>query len=270
MTFTFATWNVNYRKFKDSHLAFLREVQPDILALQEVNPHFFRELSSSGLFSNHHYSLDYNLIKQGIDSSHSRKRACAILSSADIRLRKPLLILDLPFPEKCMIVDAELDKTVIRVCSFHTPPGVSVKELKPLSHMILAEWLKTRDFPVVLGIDANAPEVDHPDITKNEWYWNDEPKLLGEERIHDLRDAFRDYLMSNPDIYETIVQNRPEGPLAVSHITGKGRRGTERRYDFIFVTPDIRVKKVEYIFEEACAAGSDHAYVCAELEVDIC
>ena len=262
MKFTFASWNVNYQKFKDSHFTFLREIKPDILALQEVHPDFFTKLSSLNLFAHRHYTLGY--IQHDVKPSHP----CAILSSADIRLRNPSLMPDLPFPEKCMIVDAELDATVIKVCSFHTPPGASVKELKPQSLVILAEWLKTRDHPIVLGIDANAPKVDHPDIARNKWWWPDEAKLLGEQRIHDLRDAFRDYLMSNPDIYEAIVQDRPEGPLAVSHITGKGRKGTRRRYDFIFVTPDIRVKKVEYIFEEACAAGSDHALVYAELEVD--
>jgi len=268
MKFTFATWNVNYRKFKESHLAFLREIRPDILALQEVSPHFFRELSSSNLLSNYHYSMDYNYIQRGADSSRPRKRGCAVLSSSDILLRKPLLILDLPYPEKCLILDAELDETVIKICSFHTPPGVTVKELKPLSHMVLAEWLKTRDHQVILGIDANAPDVDHPNLAENVWYWEDEPKLLGKDRIHDLRDAYRDYLMSNPDLFETIVEDRPEGPLAVSHVTGKGSKGTGRRYDFIFITPDIRVQKVEYIFKKACDAGSDHALVYAELEID--
>ena len=176
---------------------------------------------------------------------------------------------DLPFPEKCMIVDAELDETLIKVCSFHTPPGASLKELKPQSLMVLAEWLKVGDRPIVLGIDANAPKVDHPDIKKNEWWQSDEPKLLGGKRIHDLRDAFRDYLMGNPDMRETIVQDRPEGPLPVSHITGKGRKLTKRRYDFIFITPDIKLKSVEYLFEEACEAGSDHALFYAKLEVDI-
>ena len=262
MIFTFATWNVNYLKFRDSHLEFLMEIKPDILALQEVHEDLFNRLSSSSLFSHSHYTVDY--LGQDAEPSHP----CAILSSADIRLRNPLLMPDLPFPEKCMIVDAELDTTVIKVSSFHTPPGVAVKELKPQSLVILAEWLKSRDFPVVLGIDANAPKVDHPDIARNKWWWPDEAKLLGEQKIHDLRDAFRDYLMNNPDLLETIRKSRPKGPLAVSHLRGKGSNQKASRYDFIFVTPDIRVKKVEYLFEEACAAGSDHALVCAQLEID--
>jgi exonuclease III len=263
MMFTFATWNINYQKFKDSHCRFLEKWKPDILALQEVHPDFFAKLSSSTLFSNSHYTLGY--IQHDVKPSHP----CAILSSADIRLRNPLLMPDLPFPEKCMIVDAELDGTVIKVCSFHTPPGATVKELKPQSLVILAEWLKSRDFPVVLGIDANAPKVDHPDIARNKWWWPDEAKLLGEQKIHDLRDAFRDYLINNPDLFETIKKSRPKGPLTVSHLRGKGSNQKASRYDFIFVTPDIRVKKVEYLFEEACAAGSDHALVYAKLEVDI-
>jgi hypothetical protein len=168
-----------------------------------------------------------------------------------------------------MIVDAKLDTAVIKVCSFHTPPGVNVKELKPQSLVILAEWLKSRDGPAILGIDANAPDVDHPKLKDTVWYWDDESKLLGEQKIHDLRDAFRDYLENNQDLKATIEQNWPEGPLAVSHLTGKGRGQTERRYDFIFVTPEIKVKCVEYLFEEACAAGSDHALVYAKLKVDI-
>jgi endonuclease/exonuclease/phosphatase family metal-dependent hydrolase len=74
--------------------------------------------------------------------------------------------------------------------------------------------------------------------------------------------------LSNPDLSETIAQSRPKGPLGVSHITGKGHNPKERRYDFIFVTPDIRVRSVEYLFEEACKAGSDHALVRARLELD--
>ena len=263
MKFTFASWNVNYQKFKDSHFTLLGQIKPDILALQEVHRDFFTKLSSLDLFSNSHYTLGY--IQHNVKPSHP----CAILSSADIRLRNPSLMPDLPFPEKCMVVDAELDESVIKVCSFHTPPGVAVKELKPQSLMILAEWLKSRHFPVVLGIDANAPKVDHPDIARNKWWWPDEAKLLGEQKIHDLRYAFRDYLMNNPDLLETIVRNRPKGPLAVSHLRGKGSNQKASRYDFIFVTPDIKVKKVEYMFEEACAAGSDHALVYAELELDI-
>jgi endonuclease/exonuclease/phosphatase family metal-dependent hydrolase len=263
MEFTFATWNVNYLKFRDSHLEFLREIEPDILALQEVHEDLFSNLSLSTLFSDSHYTVHY--LQDDSELSHP----CAILSSADIRLKNPSLIPDLPFPEKCMIVDAVLDTTTIKVCSFHTPPGSRVKELKPLSLVMLAEWLTTRDHPVILGIDANAPDVDHPNLAENVWYWDDEPKLLGEEKIHDLSDAFRDHLTSNPDLFETVKQSRPEGPLAVSHITGKGQKQTKRRYDFIFVTPDIRVKKVEYIYEKACAAGSDHALVKAKLEIDI-
>jgi exonuclease III len=263
MEFTFATWNVNHLKFRDSHLEFLRGIKPDILALQEVHEDLFINLSSSNLFSDSHYTVHY------LQDDSKLSHPCAILSSADIRLRNPSLISDLPFPEKCMIVDAELDTTMIKVCSFHTPPGSRVKKLKPRSLVMLAEWLMNRDRPVILGIDANAPDVDHPNLAENVWYWDDEPKLLGEQKIHDLRDAFRDYLDNNPDLEATIEQNGPEGPLAVSHITGKGRSQTERRYDFIFITPEIKVMCVEYLFEEACAAGSDHALVYAKLEIDI-
>ena len=83
MVFTFATWNVNYLKFRDSHLEFLGEITPDILALQEVHEDLFGELRSSNLFSDSHYTVDY--IQHDVKPSHP----CAILSSADIQLKIP-------------------------------------------------------------------------------------------------------------------------------------------------------------------------------------
>jgi hypothetical protein len=41
------------------------------------------------------------------------------------------------------------------------------------------------------------------------------------------------------------------------------------RYDHIYANwPDFRVRDIRYLYEEACAAGSDHALVVADLEAD--
>lgn len=69
--------------------------------------------------------------------------------------------------------------------------------------------------PLVFGIDANTPKTDHPDISRNEWWWEDEPLLLGPKPLHDLQDAYRLFLEANPAELARVVAARPTGPLAV-------------------------------------------------------
>jgi endonuclease/exonuclease/phosphatase family metal-dependent hydrolase len=77
--------------------------------------------------------------------------------------------------------------------------------------------------------------------------------------------ALRSYLQDRPDEFARIAASRPSGPLAISHIRGNKRKRTECRYDFIYHSPGIRVEGISYLYEEALAAGSDHAVVTAEL-----
>jgi len=262
--FAFATWNVNNRRFRESHLVLLRQLRPDVLVLQEVSEHFFHGLRAAALFDGGYYSMDYLPGKSELP--RSRRLGCAIFASERIEIANPSLVPGLPLPERSLVVEAKIDLFEMRVCSLHTPPGVSWGELKPRSHLVLANWLKRRSTSVILGIDANAPKVDHPEYGRNEWWWPDEAKLLGEERIHDLRDAFREYIGGHADLLGSIRAQRPCGPLAVSYIRGNRRKRTESRYDFIFVSPEFKVSRVEYLYHEAVEAGSDHALVFAELE----
>jgi endonuclease/exonuclease/phosphatase family metal-dependent hydrolase len=77
----------------------------------------------------------------------------------------------------------------------------------------------------------------------------------------------RVWLDEHPEDLEAIRQLRPAGPLVVSHRTGRrtGREGTPRRFDSIWVSSDYAVLDVQYLYDEALAAGSDHAIVVADL-----
>jgi hypothetical protein len=115
-------------------------------------------------------------------------------------------------------------------------------------------------------MDANTPDRDHPDSSKIGWHWSDEPKLLGPNAEHTLRDVLRTYLAAHPEELEEILRVRPEGPLAISHDTGKRNgKSNPRRYDCICATPDLQVEGVEYLYEEGLQAGSDHALVIATM-----
>jgi hypothetical protein len=120
---------------------------------------------------------------------------------------------------------------------------------------------------VVFGIDANCPKTDHPEIRRNEWWWEDEALLLGATPLHQLRDVFRVYLAANPNELTAALAARPNGPLAVSHVRGNRRKMTECRYDFIYATADVAVDKVVYEFDESIRSVSDHALVIADLVV---
>jgi len=263
--FTFATWNVNNRRFRESHLVLLKQLRLDVLALQEVSEHFFHGLRAAALFDGGYYSMNYLHDKSGLP--RSRRLGCAIFASGRIEVTNPSLVPRLPLPERSLVVEAKINLFEMKICSLHTPPGVSWGELKPRSHLMLAEWLERRDAPVILGIDANAPKVDHPEYGRNEWWWPDEAKLLGEDRIHDLRDAFREYIGCHADLLRSIRAQRPRGPLAVSYIRGNRHKLTESRYDFIFASPEFKVGEVKYLYHEAVEAGSDHALVFAEMEI---
>ena len=95
-------------------------------------------------------------------------------------------------------------------------------------------------------------------------------RLLGPDPRHRLRDTLRTYLDAHPDEYGRRRDERPHGPLAVSYRT-RGKNGVPglQRYDHIYASwPDFRVKDVRYLYEEARAAGSDHALIVADLEAD--
>ena len=265
MKIKFTTWNVNNRLLQTSHLELLRKVNSDVLALQEVNPKFYNALLNTHFFGCSTFSLA--LRPPNKTEGKARQLGCALFAKAPFKLSSPFLIEDMPFPERALVAHLDSPDCSINVCSFHTPPGASWKELKPKSHKLLAEWLFSRTSRFILGIDANAPKTDHPDITKNEWWWKDEPLLLGDNPLHGLKDALRVYLGSHPDILQSIKTRCPNGPLARSYVRGNRWKYTDCRYDFIYITPDIKVKSIEYLYEESVKAGSDHALVVGELEV---
>jgi hypothetical protein len=155
----------------------------------------------------------------------------------------------------------------MRICSFHTPPGANWGEIKPQTLRAIAEWLAKQRGHIIFGIDANTPKTDHPVFDQNEWWWEDEPTLLGGSPLHKLRDCLRLYLAERPHLLEEIVSRRPAGPLAISHIRGNRRKMIECRYDFIYISPGLDVLAVNYLYEESVKAGSDHALVTALLKI---
>jgi len=263
MRFTFGSWNVNGRRLTADHADLISRVECDVLALQEVGVDFHAELTALPLFQ---WSVSSLTLRPPASSEgRARRLGCSVFGRSPFRLVASGVLAQLAFPERALVVVSDSDAGAITLCSFHTPPGANWGEIKPQTLTAIAKWLAERNGRVVFGIDANAPKTDRPNPVDNEWWWDEEPVLLGPSPAHRLRDAFRVFLEDRPDVMSAICTERPLGPLATSHFRGRGQERTACRYDFIYLTHHFAVEHVAYLMDEAVKAGSDHALVAARL-----
>ena len=181
--------------------------------------------------------------------------ASAPFALADVRQ------LPLPVPERSLAAELLLHgRRICTVASVHIPFGVTWKDGKDETFRALAAWLGQVAEPSVLGIDANSPAIDHPDLARTEWWRPAEALLHSPDAPHRLQNSFRCFLADHPAELDRITKERPDGPLAITHLTGMKRRDNPRRYDFIYVSPQVTVHEVRHHHEEAVAAGSDLSY----------
>jgi endonuclease/exonuclease/phosphatase family metal-dependent hydrolase len=263
MTFRFGSWNVNRRRLTADHVDLLSRAGCDVVALQEVSAEFHAALASQPLF---HWSVSsFSLRAPGPTEGRARRMGCSIFGRSPFRLVAAGVLAHLAFPERTVVIVAETDTSPFTFASFHTPPGANWGEIKPATLKAIAEWLAERQGRVVMGIDANAPKVDHPNPDESEWWWDDEALLLGPSPRHPLREVLRVFLEDRPDIMASLRAERPRGPLATSHFRGRGVKRTACRYDFIYASSHFAVDEVTYLMDEAVKAGSDHALVIAQL-----
>ena len=109
----------------------------------------------------------------------------------------------------------------------------------------------------MVGIDRNSPKWERHHLADDEWWNPREPLLYGADRVHDLRDVYRDVLARDPQAAARVQAAAPDGPLAVTHVRG----GVPCRYDAIYASPEFDVIEVTHLWDEARQAGSDRALV---------
>lgn len=264
MKLTFATWNISVLNRLRDQAALLRHIYWDVLALQEINQAAFEHLVAKVEPTAAVFSLR---LPPRIRTEAKRRRCgCAILTRKPFTIRSSGLLKAAPLPERALFADLDAGNRRLQVWSVHVPPGVNWGQRKPETFVAVAKALAALDGPALVGIDANAPKTDHPDIRQNEWWWDEEPDLLGPKPLHPLRDVLRDHLGRHPERLRLVRQLRPSGPLEVSHLRGSVRK-VPCRYDFILASPHFTVADVKHLYQDAVAAGSDHALVTAELSI---
>ena len=274
----------------DERLRNLADVfgNPDVVLLQELPPGFAHVLEVEGVpgFAGCERStahLDASLgarrlgtavlLSERVTPGHGvpaagqipeqlflQRGAAAGLSEFEIRERMGWL-------PRNVYVDIDVDGVTVRVCSFHARPATGGRSGRPpagyarqLFHRVCASWVAEQPGPVLFGVDANSPRVDHPDPQRWEPALAGDATLIGPAPEHHFRDALYRWLDDCPEEFALVQAERPDGPLAISYrLPG----GEARRYDHLFVTDDIGVDGISYRAPQA--DGSDHGAVIADL-----
>jgi hypothetical protein len=204
-----------------------------------------------------------NLREKGKYEGKNRDLGILIGFSKNFTLNKHNLLKDVPFPERTIYANLSYGNFDFGILGFHSLTGCSYSKAKSAQFASIASYIhenkKDIDF---LCFDANEPEIDHYDISKTQFYSQQGDKglsanlVMGEKKVHELNDAYREFLKSKKD--KGITE---EIPLTTSYIIG-GK--TNKRYDYIFSSKKWNVTNLEYKLEEGLSAGSDHAIALGE------
>lgn len=248
-----------------------RSEELDVLMLQEVNPRALSVLQDRGGFDWVRTAYDAGAPQP---AGRGGPRLAAIAGRGPEPQRVNLLE-GVALSAKAVTAVIPTCLGSISVASYHAPPGVTHGIGKVRQAHALRAWIDRTSGPVIVGADANTPEVDHPDRSRVRTHWHTGDPRIGSSETgddvvfgglpaHRLRDALRLWLGENPEELSVIRQQRPQGPLAVSHRVGRGR--VARRYDALWVSEELRVRAIRYEYDAGLHAGSDHALVIAALE----
>lgn len=249
-------WNICNRSNSTRIAAFLDSIKTSgvtIFCLQEVLENSFKTLAELLRPSWCAYSLQ--LREPGYNEGRNRHLGVAVFAFG-VNSGGARLIERTVFPERSLDCQVDCDGRSIRIGTFHSLTGVDYKKAKSSNFASIADYLMgdgaDLDF---LCFDANEPKVDSIDTGKMEFFDNGDKgrnaaRILGENKVHGLEDALIVHLRNIDQIVDS-------NPVAVSHLT----RGIKRRYDFIMCSKHWSVLNVEYQFEAAIDATSDHAAI---------
>jgi endonuclease/exonuclease/phosphatase family metal-dependent hydrolase len=261
------SWNVNGRVGASCRrqAAAVMSRQPDIIALQEVtltsHEQWRHELLASAysvLSTVDLVQLPYPPVKPPIQRKYFNLIAARSLIAAlpGLRYADPDQA-RVAFPEKYVAARITVDGAPVDVHNAHLPPGSSRGTIKLHAfHAIRRRIDQPTACPRILCGDFNTPQAEdagglttwasaHPSLREQ---WDTAERLVLEHPT--MRDVYRE-------------QHQRGDPFAASHFT----RGTPRRYDHVYASPELRALSCRYLTDCLDRRLSDHAPVEAELVV---
>jgi hypothetical protein len=243
-------------------LELLADLHPDILLLQDMGPSAVCTVADSHLWD--HIADTWSLPDP--PEAIVRRGGCLIAATNEWVLAPALALTDGLSPSRSLAVTATHGGAALTLLSCYAPTNTGPgRKQRPAYFAALAAWLAAVPAPIVLGMDANGPRVDHPDIEQNRWWTGEEALVLGAGTPSEdvLRLWYADHLAE----LKRRLRYYPNGPLADSYHRGRRGKYLRCRYDSIRVSPDVSVMDIRYLYEDAVRAGSDHALVVADIDL---
>ena len=266
-----ATWNVNwFTRSAASHrskVAFMAEQSWDVLALQEVTDGLQEAIRDAGIAE-----------VVAFPAPSDERFTSGLIARNGFVLSQISLLGQSPQPRRGLWAHAQVNGFGFDVLSWHAPNAAN-RENRPVKragYMAFVEWCGGRRGPLVVGTDANhgsfyVREEDFPgspfklDFPHDEWW---EENQFWTQADPDLRDVWIQYLDDHPQVLAEIRAGWTGGPSAVSYTRGSRKRPVPDRFDYVLASPEFSVCSVTYDYEGGCSAGSDHAFLAANLTLE--
>lgn len=251
-------WNISYAGNTEEKIKYLQTYLTDdcCVIMQEVKPHAYEYIKT--LLGNQYemfYSLNYR--NPSKFDSDARRLGVLVLVNKGIEIESAGIIERSPFPDRTVYITIKRNDKKIKVLALHSLTGCGYYRSKSVQYDSFAEFIDEYR-PDIIGIDANEPQIDHYDIRQMEFFDNGPG----------AKNFFNE--MADIGLTDAYVQfNGAEGyekghPLTKSHNI---RRKGAVRYDFLFVSDRYRVDNCSYNYDEAIAAGSDHAIIVSDISI---
>jgi len=165
------SWNINFRGPKAAKLqgGLLRQLAPNLMLLQEVNSGSSAVLAEAAGADWMVKAIDLRVPER--NDTPVRRRGVAI-AGRGLPLVRSWLLNQIRLPERILLVEIQMEGTPFIAVSYHAPPVVNWKIIKPQQAVAFASWLCSQDGPLLFGADANTPLIDSLDFAKTRTHWH--------------------------------------------------------------------------------------------------
>src|SRR5437762_8656061 len=139
------SWNVQFRGAEAAKRQgdLLRELAPDLMLLQELNPGSSAILADAAGADWMVRAIDLRAAEP--DDTPVRRRGVAIAGRGLLLLCRSWLLDKIRLPERVLLIETQTppEGTPFIAASYHAPPGVSWGLVKPQQAVAFAYWLST-------------------------------------------------------------------------------------------------------------------------------